>query len=45
MKGTAAWMKLKNNTSRTMKSILDRFASGDDYGFNKLEFIPDLNKF
>lgn len=33
--GTAVWMKLNNHTSRTTKKVLDRFASGDDYGFTK----------
>lgn len=33
--GTAVFMKLKNNTSRTSKKIFDQFSSDDDYAFNK----------
>lgn len=33
--GTCVWMKILNHTSRTTKSIFDKFTSGDDYGFNK----------
>lgn len=33
--GTAVFMKLKNNTSRTSKKVFDQFSSGDDYAFNK----------
>ncbi|MEM9007021.1 MAG: DUF4325 domain-containing protein [Cyanobacteria bacterium P01_F01_bin.86] len=31
--GTAVFMKLDNNTSRTPKQIFDKFSSGDDYAF------------
>ncbi len=33
--GTAVFMKLDNNTSRTSKQIFDQFSSGDDYAFTK----------
>lgn len=33
--GTFITMKLRNNTSRTTKQILDQFTSGDDIGFTK----------
>ena len=33
--GTAVWMKLGNHTSRTLKSVFDRFTTGDDFGFTK----------
>jgi anti-sigma regulatory factor (Ser/Thr protein kinase)/biotin operon repressor len=33
--GTAVFMKLANNTSRTSKQIFDDFSSGDDYAFTK----------
>ena len=33
--GTAVFMKLNNNTSRTSKQIFDKFSSGDDYAFTK----------
>jgi hypothetical protein len=34
-KGTAVFMKLSNNTSRTSKQIFDDFSSGDNYAFTK----------
>ncbi|OCQ96746.1 ArsR family transcriptional regulator [Limnothrix sp. PR1529] len=33
--GTAIFMKLNNNTSRTSKQVFDSFSSGDDYAFTK----------
>ena len=33
--GTAVWMKLGNHTSRTLKSVFDRFTTDDDFGFTK----------
>jgi hypothetical protein len=33
--GTSVWMDINNHTSRTTKSVFDKFSSGDDYGFNK----------
>lgn len=33
--GTAVFMKLNNNTSRTPKQVFDEFSSGDDYAFTK----------
>jgi hypothetical protein len=33
--GTAVFMRLSNNTSRTSKQIFDNFSSGDDYAFTK----------
>lgn len=33
--GTSVYMKIKNNTSRTIKKIFDKFTSEDNYGFNK----------
>jgi len=33
--GTIVFMKLKNNTSRTIKGVFDKFTSENDYGFNK----------
>ncbi len=34
--GTAVFMRLHNHTSRTLRKVFDRFASGDDdYGFTK----------
>ena len=33
--GTVIWMKLKNETSRTMKEVFDKFALKDCYGFDK----------
>jgi uncharacterized protein (DUF1330 family) len=33
--GTSVFMKMKNNTPRTLKKVFDQFTSEDDYGFNK----------
>lgn len=33
--GTGVFMKMKNNTSRTLKKVFDQFTSEEDYGFNK----------
>jgi len=33
--GTGVFMKLKNNTARTVKKVFDEFTSGDEYGFTK----------
>ncbi|WP_298868345.1 DUF4325 domain-containing protein [uncultured Gimesia sp.] len=33
--GTAVFMYLSNNSSRTSKSVFDNFTSDDDYGFTK----------
>lgn len=33
--GTGVFMRMKNNTSRTLKKVFDQFTSEDDYGFNK----------
>ena len=33
--GTVVFMKLFNNSARTVKMVFDEFSSGDDYGFNK----------
>jgi anti-sigma regulatory factor (Ser/Thr protein kinase) len=33
--GTAVFMGLKNNASRTTKEVFDQFTSDDDYGFTK----------
>lgn len=33
--GTAVFMKMNNNSSRSPKEIFDSFASDDDYGFSK----------
>ncbi|MBU4100968.1 MAG: STAS-like domain-containing protein, partial [Proteobacteria bacterium] len=33
--GTSVFMKMKNNSSRTIKKIFDKFTSEDNYGFNK----------
>ncbi len=33
--GTAVWMKLDNQTARTVTKIFDKYSSGDSYGFNK----------
>ena len=34
--GTSVWLKLNNHTSRTLKRVFDKYASGDDdYGFTK----------
>jgi hypothetical protein len=33
--GTAVFMKLKNNTARTVKKVFDEFTTGDEYGFTK----------
>jgi anti-sigma regulatory factor (Ser/Thr protein kinase) len=33
--GTAVFMKLDNNTSRTSKKVFDVFSSGEDYAFTK----------
>ncbi|MEZ5535077.1 MAG: DUF4325 domain-containing protein [Thiolinea sp.] len=33
--GTGVFMRLNNNTSRTVKKVFDSFTSGDDYGFTK----------
>lgn len=33
--GTGVFMKLKNNTPRTMKKVFDSFSSEEDYGFTK----------
>lgn len=33
--GTAVYMKLENNTSRTLKSVFDEFSTDENYGFTK----------
>jgi len=33
--GTIVWMKLRNNSSRTIKQVFDNFAADEDYGFTK----------
>lgn len=33
--GTAVFMKIANNTARTIKSIFDKYSSTEDYGFDK----------
>lgn len=33
--GTTVFMKMANNSARTLKSIFDEYASGDDYRFDK----------
>jgi biotin operon repressor/anti-sigma regulatory factor (Ser/Thr protein kinase) len=33
--GTGVFMKLKNNTARTVKKVFDEFTSDEDYGFTK----------
>ena len=33
--GTIVWMKLSNNSSRTIKQVFDNFAADEDYGFTK----------
>lgn len=43
--GTGVFMKMKNYTSRTVKSVFDRFTSGDDFGFNKTIIPVRLAKY
>lgn len=33
--GTGVFMRLRNNTARTIKQVFDAFSSDEDYGFNK----------
>lgn len=33
--GTSVFMKMKNNKSRTLKNVFDKYTSGDNFGFNK----------
>ncbi len=33
--GTGVFMKMKNNISRTVKNVFDKYTSDDDFGFNK----------
>jgi anti-sigma regulatory factor (Ser/Thr protein kinase) len=33
--GTTVFMKMANNSERTIKSVFDEYASGDEYGFDK----------
>ncbi len=33
--GTTVFMQLTNNSSRTVKSVFDKYASGSEYGFDK----------
>lgn len=33
--GTTVFMQLTNNSSRTVKSVFDKYASGNEYGFDK----------
>lgn len=33
--GTGVFMKMKNNISRTVKKVFDKYTSDDDFGFNK----------
>lgn len=33
--GTTVFMQLTNNSSRTIKSVFDKYASGNEYGFDK----------
>jgi anti-sigma regulatory factor (Ser/Thr protein kinase) len=43
--GTAVFMSLNTNTSRTMKEVFDRFATGEDYGFTKTHIPVSLLKY
>ena len=43
--GTAVFMTLNTNTSRTMKEVFDRFATGEDYGFTKTHIPVSLLKY
>lgn len=43
--GTMVRMVLHNHTSRTVRKVFDRFASGDDYGFNKTVVPVKLMKY
>lgn len=33
--GTSVFMQMENNSSRTIKGVFDKYASGEDYGFYK----------
>ncbi|MBW2605273.1 MAG: DUF4325 domain-containing protein [Deltaproteobacteria bacterium] len=44
-KGTGVFMKMKNNTSKTLKKVFDQFTSGEDYGFNKTVIPVNLVKY
>ncbi len=33
--GTTVFMRITNNSARTIKSVFDKFASGNEYGFDK----------
>ncbi|CAG1003124.1 hypothetical protein MTYP_03067 [Methylophilaceae bacterium] len=43
--GTAVFMTLNTNTSRTMKEVFDSFATGEDYGFTKTNIPVSLLKY
>lgn len=43
--GTAVFMTLNTDTSRTMKEVFDRFATGEDYGFTKTHIPVSLLKY
>jgi anti-sigma regulatory factor (Ser/Thr protein kinase) len=34
-KGTVVYMKMKNNSSRSVKKVFDAYTTSEDYGFNK----------
>ncbi len=34
-RGTTVFMQLTNNSSRTVRSVFDKYASGNDFGFDK----------
>jgi hypothetical protein len=44
-KGTAIFMDLKNNASRTTTEVFDQFTSGEDYGFTKTIIPVDLARY
>lgn len=43
--GTAVFMTINITTSRTMKEVFDKFATGEDYGFTKTHIPVSLLKY
>jgi hypothetical protein len=43
--GTAVFMEITNNASRTTREVFDRFTSGDDFGFTKTTIPVRLAKY
>jgi len=45
VEGTRVFMALDNHTARTTKKVFDKFATGEDYGFNKTVVPVQLTEY